>query len=117
MLTYGATATLFRAQIQGDSVHLEWNAADDQGISGYEVYRQDYPTDDFDQITRLSSGAHSQYHYTDQNVLRATSGYGPVTYRLAVRTLAGTRTYHTAPIQPENNMVARSWDTIKLMFR
>ncbi|MET4109147.1 hypothetical protein [Hymenobacter sp. UYP22] len=116
-LTYGATVTLFRAQIQGNSVHLEWSATAEQGVSGYEVYRQDYPADDFDQITSLSPHAQAQYHYTDHNILPATAGYGPVTYRLAVRTLAGTRTYHTTPAQPEDNLVARSWDTIKLMFR
>ncbi|RSK51329.1 hypothetical protein [Hymenobacter rigui] len=117
LLAYGATVTLFRAQMQGDSVHLEWNAANEQGISGYEVYRQDYPADDFDKITSLTPTAQPHYRYIDQNVFRQEMGREGVTYRLAVRTATGTRTYQTTPAQPEANVVLRSWDTIKLMFR
>jgi hypothetical protein len=117
VLAYGTSITLFRAHTQGDSVRLEWNAPNEQGISSYEVYRQDYPADDFDKLISLTPKARQQYHYTDQNVLRATSGTGPVTYRLAVCTAAGTRTYLTSATLPEDNVVLRSWDTIKLMFR
>lgn len=114
-LAYGAGVTLFRAQAQGDSVHLEWNAASEPGVSGYDVYRQDHPADDFDRLARLSPTA--QPHYLDQNVYRTTAGRGPVIYRLDVHTATGLHTFHTTPAPAEESMMARSWDTIKLMFR
>jgi alpha-N-acetylglucosamine transferase len=110
-LAYGAGITLFRAQIQGDSVELEWEATSASGISGYDVYRQDYPADDFDRLISLSATA--QPHYLDQNVYRTKTG--SIVYRLDAHTATGLHTSYTTPA--EENMMARSWDTIKLMFR
>lgn len=112
-LAYGAGITLFRAQIQGDNVELEWEATSASGISGYDVYRQDYPTDDFDRLVSLSATA--QPYYLDQNVYRTKAGYSAVVYRLDVHTATGLHTSYTTPA--EENLMARSWDTIKLMFR
>ena len=116
-LAYGTGITLFRAQIQGDSVELAWEAASASGISSYDVYRQDYPTDDFDKLISLSPTAQPRYRYLDQNAPRTTAGQGPVAYRLDVHTTTGLRTYHATPTPTEDNLMARSWDTIKLMFR
>ena len=51
------------------------------------------------------------------DIKRTTAGRGPVIYRLDVHTASGLRTFHTTPAPAEENLMARSWDTIKLMFR
>ncbi|MCA8831567.1 hypothetical protein [Hymenobacter pini] len=117
LLAYGASVAVFRAQQRGSSVLLEWQAPRAAIVKDYEVWRRDYPADDFDRLVVLSSTAQQQYRYTDLNMLRSTLGRGPVTYRLAVRTATGTYTYLTSPVQSEDNVVLRSWDTIKQMFR
>ncbi|MFD2784211.1 hypothetical protein [Hymenobacter rubripertinctus] len=113
-LTYGAGFMLFRAQTQEGGVRLEWQAPSEQGVSSYDVYRQDAADTDFDQITSLSPTAQAQYRYFDEtdHVLK-----GPVTYRLLVRTASGTRSYQTTPAPADDNPMVRSWGLIKVMFR
>ncbi|RSK35341.1 hypothetical protein [Hymenobacter metallilatus] len=117
LLAYGAGVTFFRARIQDERVQLEWPANREQVSSGYEVYRQEYPADEFVKITTLVPTAQPWYRYTDPHVLRPNTSPQAVTYRLAVRTATGTRTYQTTPVPPADNVVVRSWDTIKRMFR
>ncbi|WP_426493072.1 hypothetical protein [Hymenobacter sp. 102] len=117
LLAAGSAAAVFQARQQGTSVYLEWPAAREPGVNSYEVYRQDHPADDFDRIVLLTSTAQPHYRYTDENVLLAVTGRGPVTYRLAVCTQGSTHTYQTSLVQPEVDIVSRSWDTVKLMFR
>ena len=119
-LTYGAGLVLFRAQAQDEGVELAWDASDEQGVSSYEVYRQDEDAGDFDQITSLSPTAQPQYHYFDENAYHHapfTKGKGPVAYRLMVRTATGTRSYHATAAPETENPMASSWNLIKVMFR
>ena len=116
LATCGATVTLLRAHSQGRSVQLEWSAANNPSISGYEGYRPNYPADGCNQITSLTPKAQLQYGYTGQNAYQLPA-HGAVTYRLAGGAATAPHPYHATLAQPTNNMITRSWDTIKLMFR
>lgn len=114
-LASGATLLLFRTQVLPGGVQLEWASANEPGIVSYGVDRQDGPDDEFDHLTSLTACAQSRYSYFDRDARPVAASGGAVTYRLTVHTTSGTRSYLSSPTT--DDLLGRSWDLIKQMFR
>ncbi|WP_019947620.1 hypothetical protein [Hymenobacter aerophilus] len=114
-LASGSVLLLFRTQALPGGVQLEWAAANEPNVIRYGVDRQDGPADDFDHLTSLTAGAQPRYAYFDRNARPVTATGDAVTYRLTVHTAAGTRSYLSSPAS--SDVLGRSWDLIKQMFR
>ncbi|TGE22046.1 hypothetical protein E5K00_17495 [Hymenobacter aquaticus] len=116
---YGATITLFQASFDGSNVRVEWEAANESGVQGYDIWRKANNEPSFTHMTAVSPNGQRRYLYLDSNVFRGTSGTnaaGPFTYRLTVHTTAGDQNYSTV-LSTTPSAVQRSWGSIKSMFR
>ncbi len=118
-LALAATVTFFQTSYDGTNVRVEWEVANETGIQGFEIYRKANGETTFSRLSAVSPNGQRRYQYVDANVYRGTAGTtggGPFTYRLLVRTATGDQSYTTILSQTPS-AVQRSWGSIKSMFR
>lgn len=115
---YAATLTLFTAAYSGTVVRVEWEVSNEVDVTGFELARKSATETSYTLVSTTATTGQRRYLYLDANVYRgtATTGGGPYTYRLTVRSAPGDQSYLTV-LAGTPSAVQRSWGTIKSMFR
>jgi hypothetical protein len=106
----------FQAAIQGSSVKIDWEMANESGIDNYDLYRKSNAEPNYKKLTSVSPNGSRRYSFTDTDVNIDYSVSGPITYRLTLNT-AGTDVSHYTTLSQAPSSVQRSWGSIKSMFR
>ena len=120
-LAFGTTITFFQASYDNSTVRVVWDAANESGVRGYDLYRKANNEAGFTKLTTLLPAGQARYKYLDANLNQGLVGsISPqdqaFTYRLTVRTTTGQQNYTHTPDQTLS-LIQRSWSSIKSMFR
>jgi hypothetical protein len=111
---------MFQVSADGTSVRVDWEVANETGVSAFDLYRRNGNDPVFERITSIAPTGQRRYQYIDADLYRgtgATSGSGgPYTYRLTIRTTGADQSY-TTTLSQTPSAVQRSWGSIKSMFR
>jgi len=121
VVVYAATLTLFTAAYSGTIVRVEWEVSNEVDVTGFELARKSATEPTYTVVSTTAATGQRRYLYLDANVYRGTAttgttGGGPYTYRLTVRSPVGDQSYLTV-LAGTPSAVQRSWGTIKSMFR
>ncbi|MFC5269139.1 hypothetical protein [Adhaeribacter terreus] len=112
----GVSLNFFRAGFEGTDVKVEWELANETGISGYEVYRKLNTETTFKQIGGGKVTGNRRYSLLDTELRNVPNRIGTITYKLTVATTNGDASFTTAFVNNPSS-VERSWGSIKSMFR
>ncbi|MBK0401518.1 hypothetical protein I5M27_00895 [Adhaeribacter sp. BT258] len=112
----GVSLNFFRAGFEGTDVKVEWEIANENGVSGYEVYRKLNNETTFKQIGSGKVTGVRRYSLLDTDLRNVPNRIGTITYKLTVATSTGDASFTTAFVNNPSS-VERSWGSIKSMFR
>lgn len=117
-LVLATTLSLFTASYTGSVVRVEWEVGTETDLTGFSLSRQLPEEADFIALTTLAPTGQLRYAYADTSLHQGRSGLlqGPVVYRLTLRSPGPDQTY-TTTVPGTTGPVARSWGTVKAMFR
>ena len=106
----------FRAAFEGTDVKVEWELANENTVTGFEVYRKLSNETSFRHINGLSVSGTRRYAFIDTDLRSVPNRTGTITYRLTVESTDGNSSFTTAFVNNPSS-VERSWGSIKSMFR
>lgn len=112
----GVSLNFFRAGFEGTDVKVEWEIANENGVTGYEVYRKLNNESTFKQIGGGKVTGSRRYALVDTELRNVPNRIGTITYKLTVATSSGDASFTTAFVNNPSS-VERSWGSIKSMFR
>ena len=112
----GASLNFFRAGFEGTDVKVEWELANENGLSGYDVYRKLNSENTFKRIAGGKVSGVRRYAVVDTELRNTPNRIGTITYKLTVASNTGDASYTTAFVNNPSS-VERSWGSIKSMFR
>jgi hypothetical protein len=112
----GVSLNYFRAAFEGTDVKIEWELANENTITGFEVYRKLNNETTFRHINGLSVCGTKHYAFIDTDLRNVPNRAGTITYKLTVETSNGDSNFTTAFVNNPSS-VERSWGSIKSMFR
>jgi len=117
-LVLATTLSLFVASYTGSAVRVEWEVGTETDLTGFSLSRKLPEEADFTTLTTLAPTGQLHYAYADTSLHQGRSGLlqGPVLYRLTLRSPGPDQAY-TTTVPGTTGLVARSWGTIKTMFR
>jgi hypothetical protein len=106
----------FQAAMQGSSVKLDWEMANESGISSYELFRKSNLEPTYKKVITLSPNGSRRYSFIDTDANPDFSVSGQITYKLTLNT-SGSDVSHYTTLSQAPSSVQRSWGSIKSMFR
>ena len=126
-LVYADTGgvSYFSARPDGDGVMVEWKSGNEAGIKNYTIERSDVRTNDFAELTTLSTtGSYTYYKYRDGHVNSIASAQGgqmkPTAdmykYRIRINYASEVSYSETISVTRPSSGVRRTWGMIKEMF-
>ncbi|MGI4833942.1 MAG: hypothetical protein ACRYFK_10820 [Janthinobacterium lividum] len=117
-LVLATTLSLFVASYTGSAVRVEWEVSTETDLTGFSLSRKLAEEADFSDLTTLAPTGQRYYTYADTSLVQGRAGLlpGPVLYRLTLHGPGPNQAYTTA-VLGTTGLVARSWGTIKTMFR
>ena len=117
-LALATTLLLFGATYDGSGVRVEWEVATETDLTSFELSRKTPADTVFYLLSYLPATGQRHYIFADTCLYDSRAGLrqGPVAYRLVLRGPGPNQAYTTS-VAGTTSGVARSWGTIKSMFR
>ena len=112
----GVSLNFFRAGFEGTDVKVEWEMANENGVSSYDVYRKLNSETTFKRIAGGQTNGARRYAILDTELRNVPNRIGTITYKLTVASNTGDASFTTAFVNNPSS-VERSWGSIKSMFR
>jgi hypothetical protein len=113
-LVLATTLSLFVARSTDTAVRVEWEVATETDLTAFSLSRKQAADPGFLPLTTLAPTGQRHYTYADTSL--APGPLGPVMYRLTLHSAGPDQTY-TTMVPGTMGLVARSWGTVKAMFR
>ncbi|SFB75367.1 hypothetical protein SAMN05421780_101283 [Flexibacter flexilis DSM 6793] len=116
LTAFDISQSYFSASYQGADVKLDWQIADEGGVSSYEVYRKKASETAYQKLTTVSINGSGNYTFLDDNLYKTDDQAQTISYKLVIHTNSSAYNLF-ANIQHSPTAVQRSWGSIKSMFK